>query len=73
MKENNMDLQDGKHCLQDDGGRNYSFPKGRPKCCGQEMYPCGGMIGARPDNINGDIEHQWRCEICKQETCDVLG
>lgn len=53
--------------------RSLSFPKGIPQCCGKEMYPCGGVIGKRDDDINGDIEHQWRCGNCGNETTDVLG
>lgn len=49
-----------------------SFPKSKPICCGIEMYPCGGVIGLRPDNIKGDIEHLWRCKKCGQETNDIL-
>lgn len=48
------------------------FPKNDPICCGVAMYPCGGLIGKRPDGINGDIEHYWRCEKCGQETNDQL-
>ena len=51
---------------------SVSFPKGRPKCCGQEMYPAGGVLGKRPDGKVGDVEHFWRCDICKQETNDLL-
>lgn len=50
-----------------------SFPKTIPICCGKEMYPCGGVIGERPDGIKGDIEHDWRCETCGKETIDILG
>lgn len=48
------------------------FPNTKPVCCGKQMYACGGMIGFRPDNVNGDIEHQWRCSICGVETNDIL-
>lgn len=48
------------------------FPKTIPMCCNQQMYPCGGVIGERPDGFNGDVEHQWRCEKCGKETTDIL-
>lgn len=51
---------------------SVSFPKGRPKCCGREMYPCGGILGKRPDGKVGDVEHFWRCDICKSEVVDLL-
>jgi hypothetical protein len=49
-----------------------TFPENRPVCCGISMYACGGIIGKRPDNEIGDVEHQWRCEICGNEITDVL-
>lgn len=51
---------------------SVSFPKGRPKCCGREMYPCGGVLGKRPDGKVGDVEHYWRCDICKSEVVDLF-
>jgi len=51
---------------------SVSFPKGRPKCCGREMYPCGGVLGKRPDGKVGDVEHFWRCDVCKSEVVDLL-
>lgn len=37
----------------------------KPVCCGGEMYACGGVLGKNP-------ETHWRCEICLQETHDIL-
>jgi hypothetical protein len=58
--------------LSTDVSGSVSFPKCKPKCCGREMYPCGGVLGKRPDGKIGDVEHLWRCDICKQETNDLL-
>lgn len=49
-----------------------SFPKGRPKCCDQEMYAAGGVLGKRADGSVGDVEHFWRCDVCKREVVDLL-
>lgn len=51
---------------------SVSFPKGRPKCCGQEMYAAGGVLGKRPDGNVGDVERFWRCDVCKSEVVDLL-
>lgn len=29
---------------------SFSFPKGRPKCCGREMYAAGGTVGKMDEN-----------------------
>ena len=49
-----------------------SFPKKRPTCCGREMYASGGTLGKRPDGKVGDVEHFWRCDVCKSEVIDIL-
>lgn len=44
-----------------------SFPKGRPKCCGREMYAVGGTVG----KIDENSVRYWRCDVCKQEVTDL--
>lgn len=46
---------------------SVSFPKGRPKCCGREMYAAGGTLGKMDENS----ERYWRCEVCKKEVTDL--
>ncbi len=46
---------------------SVSFPKGRPKCCGREMYAAGGTVGKIQE---GSVRY-WRCEVCRQEVTDI--
>jgi len=46
---------------------SVSFPKGRPKCCGSEMYPAGGTVGMMDEN---SVQY-WRCSICNNEFTDL--
>jgi hypothetical protein len=46
---------------------SVSFPKGRPKCCGREMYAAGGTVGIMDENS----VRYWRCDVCKQEVTDL--
>jgi hypothetical protein len=46
---------------------SVSFPKGRPKCCGREMYAAGGTLG----KIDENSLRYWRCDVCKQEITDL--
>ncbi len=46
---------------------SVSFPKGRPKCCGREMYSAGGTVGKI---VEGSVRY-WRCEVCRQEITDI--
>lgn len=71
-EEQNINKPQNPAFLQGAVSGSVSFPKGRPKCCGQEMYATGGVLGKRPDGKVGDVEHLWRCDICKQETNDLL-
>lgn len=67
-----MNKEINTQSCQTDVVSSVSFPKGRPKCCGREMYPCGGVLGKRPDGKFSDVEHFWRCDVCKSEIVDLL-
>ncbi len=71
-EEQNLNIAENQQLNIADVSGSVSFPKGRPKCCGQEMYAAGGVLGKRPDGKVGDVEHFWRCDVCKAEVVDLL-